>query len=159
MNKFVVLILVCMLGIWSCKKETSTGKHTLDLGRFSTEIRKHSANYQVVGVFDGSCSVCIADFIEANMKFSEWEEKWKFPVTFIVETTDPIVFQANIKQFPIKKANIIIDTTYYVSGHNISFENSNIDFYLIDTNRTIIVKGNPFTDKKIMKVYEKYKNQ
>ena len=149
MNKYMVLLLLCVLGVVNCKETSVSDKRTLDLGHFLKEIKKDTANYQVVGVFDGSCSVCIADFIEATMKFAEQEKNWNYPVTFVVETTDPIVFQSNIKQFSIKNTNVIVDTTYYISSHNISFESSNIDIYLVDTNQNIIAKGNPFEDKKI----------
>ena len=104
MNKYMVLLLLCVLGVVNCKETSVSDKRTVDLGHF-----------------DGSCSVCIADFIEATMKFAEQEKNWNYPVTFVVETTDPIVFQSNIKQFSIKNTNVIVDTTYYISSHNISF--------------------------------------
>ena len=158
MKNILWIILISFVCIYACKEEKVKEEYKqLQLGEFASIISKDSNDLRLVSIIDGSCSMCIVDFLELNENLLKYKSKWKLPVHYIVMTGDPLTFQVSMRKFnPELAGNIILDTNYMMLDSNFLFKKSNIDVLLIDQYDSIRISGNPFNDKDIYRQYKKY---
>ena len=114
MKNILWIILISFVCIYACKEEKVKEEYKqLQLGEFASIISKDSNDLRLVSIIDGSCSMCIVDFLELNENLLKYKSKWKLPVHYIVMTGDPLTFQVSMRKFnPELAGNIILDTNY-----------------------------------------------
>ena len=157
MKNVLWIIVISFACIYACKEENVKQEYKqLRLGEFASIIKKDSNDLKFVSVVDGSCSICIVNFLELNENLLKYKKKWDLPVYYIVMTGDTLAFHVNLKKFnPELAGKIILDTNYRMFDSNFLFKQSNIDLFLIDNQNNIHASGNPFNDKNIYHQYTK----
>ena len=124
MKNILWIILISFVCIYACKEEKVKEEYKqLQLGEFASIISKDSNDLRLVSIIDGSCSMCIVDFLELNENLLKYKSKWKLPVHYIVMTGDPLTFQVSMRKFnPELAGNIILDTNYMMLDSNFLFK-------------------------------------
>jgi len=83
MKNILWIILISFVCIYACKEEKVKEEYKkLQLGEFASIISKDSNDLRLVSIIDGSCSMCIVDFLELNENLLKYKSKWKLPVHY-----------------------------------------------------------------------------